>query len=169
MPARRCNSVFYVSQVAIAPELAGNFIALSAVLKELAGKSPVAVALEPRSETVFVAHFPQPAYVLIAYKVGYQAAHVPQEAVGEVLRVYNNAVKRGQVRHRVVTVAFLECGNHFVGPVLATRFVTVFNYDFERLSVFGRNALKYLAKIGIEMITHVFLTHLVDLKSCSFG
>ena len=168
MSARRGGAVLDVAQLALAPELASDFVGLAAVHQEFAGEAPVPVVFEPCMQSVLVTDVAQTAHVIIGHLVGHHTAHIPQEAVRRFLTADHHALVNGQIRRRVVAVAGFELFDHAVGEVLSAGLVAVLNDYAERLAVLGRNAAQNFAHMGIEVGGGMLAAHLVDGEAGEF-
>ena len=167
--ARRSGAVLDVAQRTLAPELAADLVRLPAVLQELARIAPVAVVLQPQRQSVLVRNLAQAADMRIGQLVGRHAAHVPQEAVGDLLAADYHAVVNGQERQGVVAELIPEIRKKRIREVLSAFLVAVGHHHTERFPVFGGYAAQHLADKGVEMVLQVGRSHLVHLEARSLG
>ena len=169
MSAAGRGAVLDVAEAAAAPVFAGDAVGLSAVLQELAGESPVSVALQPRSQPVRVARLAQATDIRIRDLVGNEAPEVPEEPVCIVTAARAHAEQGGEVGRRVVTEGCLELGGEVIGVVLPALLVAVEDRVLNRLAVFRRRAGENLSEVGVEVRGDVFAAHLIDLVARCLG
>ena len=163
------GAVLDVAEAAAAPVFAGDAVGLSAVLQELAGESPVSVALQPRPHPVRVACLAQSADVGIRDLVGDKAAEVPEKPVCVVAAARAHAERRRKIGRGVVAEGRLELGGEVVGEVLPTLLVAVEDRVLDRLAVFRRRTGENLAEVGVEVRGDMRAAHLVDLVARRLG
>ena len=164
MRAGRSRPVLDIAQFALAPKLAGHVVRLSAVLQELARKSPVPVIFEPCGKPVFVTDFAHAAYIFVRHGVGHHPAHIPQKTIRSFGASDHDAFEHRQKRHRIVSVTFFEPGDEIVRKILPAGFVAILHHHFERPAVGLRNPLKNLTDKSVEMGTDMLPVHFVDLQ-----
>lgn len=138
MSARDRRTVLDIPQIALGPELAADFIGLAAVLQKLAGKSPMAVILEPGGQTILMTLLAQARHIVVSDPVGHQTAHIPQETVRCFGRFHHITVISRQVRQRIIAVPLPERFEEIIGKILAAGFVTILDHHLECLAVLSQ-------------------------------
>ncbi len=164
MGCRRGGTVLDIAERALAPELTRNFVALTAIHKELARKSPVPVRLQPQFHAVFVGHITQPGYVVIGQAVGNHTSHIPKETLRKVGAAHHGAVECKQIRGGVITEMRLEIFHKVITEILGGTLVAV-GYDiFPRGAFLGWHMAHYVTYKAVIMVLQHIRVPTVDFK-----
>ncbi len=97
----------------------------------------------------------QRAIVVIRKHVGERAAKIPQKSIAHISAFHNAASKHWQIGPRIVTASLLKFAQHFVGPVLHSRFPAIHHHIAQAFSEQRAQGLRQRIGVSVEVFLDI--------------